>query len=107
MSGQVRLKKISGGLSDKVDFLREVTTALLDEVKSLGNVKTVEIRNGIDLEQEVKSFEIQLIERALEQTGGSQIKAARLLSLKATTLNEKIKRFAIQLNKIENEAKNA
>lgn len=107
MSGQIKLKKISGGLSDKVDFLREVTVALLDEVRSLGNVKTVEIRNGINFEQEVKSFEIQLIERALEQTGGSQVKAARLLSLKTTTLNEKIKRFAIQMNKTESKTENA
>jgi transcriptional regulator with GAF, ATPase, and Fis domain len=79
--------------------LREVTVALLDEVKSLNSLKTVRIEKGIDFEEEIKSFEIHLIERALEQTGGNQLRAARLLKLKHTTLNAKIKRLGIELGK--------
>jgi transcriptional regulator with GAF, ATPase, and Fis domain len=85
--------------TEKVEALREVTTALLDEVKSLGSMKKVEIQDGINFDDEVKSFEILLIERALEQTGGSQLRAARLLNLKHTTLNAKIKRYDIQLGR--------
>jgi DNA-binding NtrC family response regulator len=39
----------------------------------------------------VRRFEIDLIRRALEQTGGHQSRAARLLGMNATTLNSKIK----------------
>lgn len=99
MARQFRFKKSGEGLGDKVDFLREVTALLLDEVKSLGSVKTLEIKNGINLEEELKSFEIRLIERALKEAGGSQTRAARILKLKKTTLNAKIKRFAIEFNK--------
>lgn len=84
-------------MQDRVDSLRQVTKALLDEVKALNRLKTVEVKNGINFDEEIKQFEIQLIERALEQTGGNQLKAARLLNLKHTTLNAKIKRYEIHL----------
>jgi len=35
---------------------------------------------------------------ALAETGGNQAKAARLLGIKATTLNSKIKLFNIEVN---------
>ena len=43
----------------------------------------------------MRRFETQLIARALEQTGGHQGRAARLLNLKLTTLNSIIKRYNI------------
>jgi DNA-binding NtrC family response regulator len=43
----------------------------------------------------VRKFEVDLIRRALEQTGGHQSRAARLLGLNATTLNSKIKTYNI------------
>lgn len=92
----IKNKKIIG---EKIDVLREATIALLDEVKSLGSMRKVEIENGINFDDEVKSFEILLIERALERTGGSQLRAARLLNLKHTTLNAKIKRYDIQMGR--------
>lgn len=92
----IKNKKIIG---EKIDVLREATIALLDEVKSLGSMRKVEIENGINFDDEVKSFEILLIERALEKTGGSQLRAARLLNLKHTTLNAKIKRYDIQMGR--------
>ncbi len=96
MSRQIRLKKKGGDLPERVEFLREVTAALLDEIKALTPLKRVKIEEGIDLEEEVKSYEIQLIERALRQTNGNQALTANLLKLKHTTLNSKIKRYAIQ-----------
>jgi len=53
----------------------------------------------INLPQEVLDYEISLIRNALVRTGGRQNQAAEELGLKATTLNEKIKRFGLlQMN---------
>ena len=51
----------------------------------------IDISRGVNFYEEVKRFEIDLICRALDQTGGHQSRAARLLGLNATTLNSKIK----------------
>ncbi len=56
----------------------------------------IDISRGVNFYDEVKRFEIDLIRRALEQTGGHQSRAARLLGLNATTLNSKIKTYNIQ-----------
>jgi transcriptional regulator with GAF, ATPase, and Fis domain len=99
MTKQLNINKNGNVVSEKIEVLREITIALLDEVKSLGSMRKIEINDGINFDDEVKSFEILLIERALEQTGGSQLRAARLLNLKHTTLNAKIKRYDIQLGR--------
>ena len=49
--------------------------------------------DGVDLDAYIESIERQLIERSLERTGGNKGQAARLLSLKRTTLVEKLKRL--------------
>ncbi len=55
----------------------------------------IDISRGVNFYDEVKKFEIDLIHRALEQTGGHQSRASRLLGLNATTLNSKIKTYNI------------
>ena len=52
--------------------------------------------DGIDLPQVVDDFERDLIATALEQSGGSQVKASMLLGLCPQTLNMKLKRYADQ-----------
>jgi two-component system response regulator PilR (NtrC family) len=52
---------------------------------------------GISLRDVIANFEKRLIESTLENTGGVQKEAARLLGLKPTTLNEMIKRHNILL----------
>ena len=64
--------------------LREGTSAL-----------AIDIGRGVNFYDEVRRFEIDLIRRALEQTGGHQSRAARLLGMNATTLNSKIKTYNI------------
>ncbi len=55
----------------------------------------IDLARGVNFYDEVKRFEIDLIRRALDQTGGHQSRAARLLGLNATTLNSKIKSYNI------------
>ncbi len=64
----------------------------LEMVRSTEGVSSdIDISRGVNFYDEVKRFEIDLIRRALDQTGGHQSRAARLLGLNATTLNSKIK----------------
>jgi DNA-binding NtrC family response regulator len=49
--------------------------------------------DGVDLAALVAKIERELIERSLERTGGNKGQAAKLLSLKRTTLVEKLKRM--------------
>jgi DNA-binding NtrC family response regulator len=55
----------------------------------------IDIAKGVNFYDEVKKFEVDIIRRALDQTGGHQSRAARLLGLNATTLNSKIKTYNI------------
>lgn len=68
----------------------------LEMVRSTEGVSSdIDISRGVNFYDEVKRFEIDLIRRALDQTGGHQSRAARLLGLNATTLNSKIKTHSI------------
>jgi DNA-binding NtrC family response regulator len=60
-----------------------------------GSSNSADLSRGVNFYDEVRRFEIDLIRRALEQTGGHQSRAARLLGLNATTLNSKIKTYNI------------
>lgn len=64
---------------------------------SEGSSADIDISRGVNFYDAVKKFEIDLIQRALDQTGGHQSRAARLLGLNATTLNSKIKGYNIVL----------
>lgn len=83
-----------------VDCLRpevrdpEAARALIQQTE--GASGDIDIARGVNFYDEVKKFEIDLIRRALDQTGGHQSRAARLLGLNATTLNSKIKTYNIQ-----------
>jgi DNA-binding NtrC family response regulator len=83
---------------NKIETLKELTFRILREVQSMREVGTPSIDNGIDFYDEVTRFEIDLIKRALQHTRGHQGRAARLLNLKITTLNSKIKHYGIQLD---------
>ncbi len=57
---------------------------------------SLDISRGISFYDEVSRFEVELIRRALEITGGHQSKAAKLLGMNNTTLNSKIKVYNIK-----------
>jgi DNA-binding NtrC family response regulator len=88
-------------LSRKIDFWRDMTAALLNEIKSISFSNQTKLEQGFDLEEEVKNFEIKLIRQALKQSQGNQKVAAQFLNIKYTTLNAKIKRYAIDLTNKE------
>jgi DNA-binding NtrC family response regulator len=79
----------------RLNTLRETVLQLLDEVESLAISRPVDIKRGTCFSDEVKQFEVSLIRTALGRTAGSQTRAAKLLGLKPTTLNAKIKRYGI------------
>jgi DNA-binding NtrC family response regulator len=85
------------GSYNKIETLKDLTFKILREVQSMREINTPSIDSGIDFYDEVTRFEVDLIKRALTHTGGHQGRAARLLNLKITTLNSKIKHYGIEL----------
>jgi transcriptional regulator with GAF, ATPase, and Fis domain len=93
---------------DRIQRVVDLADALLSEAETLARDKAftdeanklrpLDILGGIDFYDEVQRFETHLIKMALSETGGNQAKAARLLGIKATTLNSKIKLFSIEVN---------
>lgn len=79
----------------KLKILKEIALALIEEVEALEFVRSVNIRRGISLPEEMKNFEVHLIQSALERTGGHQTRAAQLLGINLTTLHNKLKRLEI------------
>ena len=92
---------------DRIQRVVDLADALLSEAETLARDKAftdetnklrpLDILGGIDFHEEVQRFETHLIKMALVETGGNQARAARLLGIKATTLNSKIKLFNIQV----------
>ena len=72
-----------------------VVKSLDSSVRFESVADTVDIKNGARFSDEVRQFEMSLIRTALGRTSGSQTRAAKLLGLKPTTLNAKIKRYGI------------
>lgn len=82
-------------LKHKMAALRELAAAFVNELESLEGLRDLDLAQGIDMQREVVRYECLLIRRALRLTGGSQRKAAQLLGLNTSTLNDKIKRYGI------------
>jgi DNA-binding protein Fis len=85
-------------IGDKIENLKEIAAALLREIKVLEVPRVLDVKQGIKFYEEVERFEISLIVRALEETGGHQTRAAQLLGMNVTTLNSKIKHYCIAYN---------
>jgi DNA-binding NtrC family response regulator len=88
--------KVAGdSIEVQIGVLKEVALSLLrqlDVIKRSTSHHTIE---GKSLHDEVREFEIELINVALAKTHGHQRRAAGLLGLKVTTLNAKMKRYNI------------
>ena len=79
-------------------LLREAETLASDKAftEESNKLRTMTVSEGIDFYEEVVRFETNLIKLALERTGRNQAAAARLLHIKPTTLNFKIKLYGIE-----------
>jgi len=96
-----RLRK--GAPAQRLENIKDMATALLEEAESLDHenalaeasakVENLNLRSGVNFFDEVRRFEMRLISRALELTGGNQARAARILGLGTTTLNYKVKAY--------------
>ena len=82
-------------LDHRINALREAALNLLTEVEALGNAEPPRVDHPLKLDDEVRQFEIDLIRIALDRTHGNQTRASRLLGVKLTTLNTKIKKYKI------------
>jgi transcriptional regulator with GAF, ATPase, and Fis domain len=104
----VRLKLAERPDRDRLQRVVDLADALLTEAETLARdkafteeatkLKPLDILAGINFYDEVQRFETHLITMALNETHGNQAKAARLLGIKATTLNSKIKLFNIEVS---------
>ena len=94
-NGSLEQTPSGSSVDARLNTLRETVLQLLDEVESLAIARPVDIKRGACFSDEVKQFEVSLIRTALGRTSGSQTRAAKLLGLKPTTLNAKIKRYGI------------
>ena len=91
---------------NRVQRLVDIARTLVREAETLASdkaftdesnkLRTINISEGIDFYDEVVRFETNLIKLALERTGRNQAAAARLLHIKPTTLNFKIKLYGIE-----------
>ena len=75
--------------------LKDLAHAFLEELGTVGDGDTSsEPGEGpIDFYEEVRRFEIEMIQSALRRTNGVQTEAAALLGLKPSTLHAKLKLY--------------
>ncbi len=100
------LKITERSARNRVQHLADLAHTLLREAETLASDKTftdesnklrsLNIAEGVDFYDEVMRFEVNLIKLALERSGRNQAAAARLLHIKPTTLNFKIKLYGIE-----------
>ena len=91
--------------TERLEKIKQMAAALLDEAESLDHenalaetsetVNSLTNKSAVNFFEEVRGFEMRLIRRALELTGGNQARAARMLGLGTTTLNYKIKSYQL------------
>jgi len=79
----------------KTEVLRSMALALESKAEDPSGVPDFDVKRGLNFYKEVTNFEIKLISQALMFTNGNQRAAARLLRLKTTTLNTKVKMYRL------------
>ena len=92
---RTRQRSSDAALSGRIKLLRVIAASLSQAVDELEDFRTSPLTEQFDFYDEVRRFEISLIRKALRTTRGCQLAAARLLRLKPTTLNSKIKTYGI------------
>ena len=101
-----QLRIAGNAVQNRIQRLVGLAYSLLHETESLArdkafteastSLRSLNMAEGIDFYKEVEQFEVELIRLALDHCRGSQVKAAKLLSIRPTTLNSKIKLYGIE-----------
>ncbi len=89
--------KSATGETARIASLKVLAMTLLRQVESLEKQMAAGSVPELNLQNEVHRFEAAIIRSALNKTGGRQRRAAKLLGVKVTTLNTKIKRHKITM----------
>lgn len=105
-AGPPQLKIAERPQRNRMQRLLEIADTLLRETETLARdkaftdesnrLRSLSLSEGIDFYSEVERFETGLIRLALDQTRGHQARAAKLLHIKPTTLNSKMKLYGIE-----------
>jgi DNA-binding NtrC family response regulator len=110
MAGRAKSKRRTANDSDaaskrataidaRIGSLKILAQSLMRQIEFLEKEADSASTSDLDAQSEVRRFEAELIRSALIRTGGRQRRAARLLGMKVTTLNTKIRRYRITLDK--------
>ncbi len=89
------------GFNQRLEMLQQLARTIVGEIDEIvsaqNNAQAIEEIPSfeISLDEQIKRFEINLIRFALFKAGGKQIQAAKMLKIKPTTLNSRIKRYRI------------
>ena len=89
----------------QISSLKILALALLRRIENLERRPANNDVADLNVQLDVRRFEAELIRSALTVTGGRQRRAARLLGMKVTTLNAKIKRYEIAFDHSRNGTK--
>jgi DNA-binding NtrC family response regulator len=85
-------------VNNRLEALKTLSNSISRQISELQHEERLALQSRIDLAEEVTRYEADLIRCALLRTGGRQRQAARLLNVKISTLNAKIKRFKISID---------
>src|SRR6476619_1644905 len=79
----------------KISLLKRLSELMLAEVRNIDENSELKFGNGFKLDQYLEDCEKDIIRYALYISGNNHIVASRLLGMKPTTLNMKLKRYRL------------
>lgn len=94
-NGVVKAKDLPWPIADRQTLPDDVPKIVNASLTSAGGIANL-TSDGVDLKQYLAKIEQDMINQALEESGGVIGHAAKLLGIGRTTLVEKIKRFSIK-----------
>jgi DNA-binding NtrC family response regulator len=95
---QLGTQRAGADLRLRLLTLKDLAHAFLEELGTVGDGEgeSAQASEGpIDFYDEVRRFEVEMIQSALRRTNGVQTEAASLLGLKPSTLHAKLKQYGL------------
>lgn len=77
----------------RINILRKLSDLIINEIAQTADESDLKLGNGFSLSEYIERCEKNVILYALDLTNNNQLHAARLLGIKHSTLNWKIKRY--------------